>query len=175
MNPAKQLGLLFSACALLAGGIVASEGWVLKGYEDPVHKGRVPTACAGVTENVRVGQVFTEEECILRTAQAMVKHAAPIMKCVPDDITPEVLAVFADQSFNAGPGSFCSSSMSRKAMAGDWQGSCDAFLMWYRSGPADCRTDRRCRGLWTRRLKQRADCRAGAGLPVAPVPAWALK
>lgn len=163
MSPARRLGLLFSACALLAGGVVASEGWVLRGYEDPVHGAAVPTACAGVTEGVVVGRKYTEEECTLMTAQAMVKHAAPIMKCVPDDISPQTLAVFADFSFNAGPSAFCGSTISKRAMAGDMRGACDAFLLWYRAGGADCRTDRRCRGVWVRRQKQRADCLAGLG------------
>ncbi len=79
MIPGQKLALLFSALSLGAAGLVTSEGWVLTGYPDPVHGAKVPNACAGVTDGVVLGKVYTEGECIAMIAQAMLKHAAPIV------------------------------------------------------------------------------------------------
>lgn len=161
MTPARKLQLLFAACSLAAVSLVGREGWELKAYPDPVHGNRVPTACAGVTEGVVAGRVYSEEECLLMTSQAMVKHGAPILPCVGEGMPVAVLAEFVSMSHNIGTAGFLSSSMCRLAKAGDYRGACDAILLWYRAGPADCRTDRRCRGLWIDRQRQHAACLAG--------------
>lgn len=158
---AKRLGLLFAACCALAAPIVANEGWVERGYADPVHGKKVPTGCAGVTKGIEIGRVYTPEECLQKTAAAMVEHAAPIMACVRDDFPATgapYLAEMVDMSYNIGTSGFLKSSMCRRMKAADYKGACDAILLYHYAGGKDCRTDRSCRGVWKRRLESHAKC-----------------
>lgn len=170
MTPAQKLALLFSALSLGAGGLVASEGWVLKGYADPVHGAKVPTACAGVTEGVVLGRVYTEDECIAMTASAMLKHAAPILPCVGDTFPVTggaYLKTMADTSYNIGTAGFLRSSMCRKMQAGDYRGACNAIPLYKYAGGKDCsHRPNNCYGVITRRKDQQADC-----LKALPKPA----
>lgn len=167
MNPAlaaRRLGLLFAACCALAAPLVVREGWVERGYPDPVHGRTVPTACAGVTKGVVIGRIYTPEECLAMTATAMVEHAAPIMACVRDDFPATgsaYLAEMVDMAFNIGATGFVNSSMCRRMRAADYAGACEAILLYRFAGGVDCATpgNRTCAGLWKRRLESRAACR----------------
>lgn len=163
MTPVRKLQLLFAGCAMAASALVAREGWVERVYPDPVHGNKIPTGCAGVTKGMKPGQVFTTDECVEKTAAAMVEHFAPILPCVPENIPVGVFAVFGNMSYNlkGGPTAFCKSSMSKRAMAGDFKGACDAILLYHYAGGLDCRTDWRCRGLWLNRQKEHAQCLKG--------------
>lgn len=174
MSPAQRLAVLFTACAIAATGIVAREGWEETAKPDPVHGNKIPTACAGVTKNIKPGQKFTRDECVERTAVAMIEHAAPIMRCVPDPVPVGMLAEFADHAYNNGPANFCSSTMSRKAMAGDFKGACDGFLLWYKAGGLDCRISDRCQGLYVRRCEARENCYRSINA-AAPQEAYCVK
>jgi len=165
MTPARKMALILSALTAMAGGAhVAREGWVLKGYPDPVHGAKVPTACDGVTEGVVLGRVYTEAECVQMSLIAKVKHAAPIASCIEHEMPVAFLAEQTDMAFNigvgkpGGKGGFLNSTMCRQMRAGDYQAACDAILLYYRAGSLDCRTDRRCRGLWLRRQEAHKRC-----------------
>lgn len=144
--------------AALSGATIATplvlsfEGWELRAYEDVVN---VYTACGGITEGVRAGQVFSETECRTKTATAIVQHAIAIGPCLPSDIPETTRGAFVSAAYNIGVGAFCRSSMSRRAMAGDLPGACDALLMWNRAG------GREVRGLTRRREAERALCLEG--------------
>jgi lysozyme len=162
--------LLFSALAVGSAAYVGREGWETTAYPDPVHGAKVPTYCAGVTGGgVKVGDKFTEEECLRRTMIARVEHIVPILPCVRDDIpvtprTADYLGVMANMSANVGngrekpPSGFLGSTMCREMKAGNYRKACDGILLWWRAGGLDCRTDRRCRGLWLDRQKAHAAC-----------------
>jgi lysozyme len=162
MTPAKKLALLFSACALCASGLVATEGWVLKAYKDPVHGAKVPTACAGVTQGIVLGKVYSEDECLTKTAQALVQHAGPITQCLPDSYPASgapYLAGMVDTAYNIGVGAFVGSSMCRRMKAADYRGACEAVLLYKYAGGRDCSVrSNGCYGVWLRRQKSRADC-----------------
>jgi len=160
MTPARKMALLFSACAILASGLVAREGWELKAAPDPVHGNAVPTACAGVTHGIDPNRTYTEAECVQITMLSVVKHAAPIQACIVHDMPPAFLAEMADMSFNIGSGGFLKSTMCRQMKAGNYPAACDAILLYYRAGAEDCRTSRKCRGLWLRRQDAHRKCRA---------------
>lgn len=166
MSPAQKLALLFSALSLSAGGLIASEGWVLKGYKDPVHGAKVPTACAGVTEGVVLGKVYTEQQCLEMQAAAMVKTAAPILACVPDGFPVtggDYLKSMSDTSYNIGPPTFRASTMCRRMLAGDYKGACEAIMLYDKvrvNGVLKSCHDRsnNCYGVIVRRKEQRANC-----------------
>lgn len=159
MTPARKMALLFSACALAITGTVASEGWVLKGYPDPVVGAKIPTACAGVTEGVVLGKTYTEAECVQMTMMATVKHAAPILPCVTREMPPAFLSTMVDTSYNIGTSGFLKSSMCRAMKAGDYPAACEALNLYVFAGGKDCRIrSNNCYGLVTRRREARAQC-----------------
>lgn len=158
MTPARKMQLLFAACALMVTGTVAHEGWVLKGYPDPVVGAKLPTACDGVTEGVVLGRTYTEAECVQMSMLAKVKHAAPILPCIQREMSPAFLVPMVDTAYNIGTNGFLRSSMCREMKAGNYPAACDALLLYYRAGGRDCRTDRSCRGVWIRRQEKHAEC-----------------
>lgn len=159
MTPARKLQLLFAACSLAAVATVGREGWELKAYPDPVVGRKLPTACAGVTEGVELGHTYTEEECLLMTAQAMVKHSAPILPCVREDTPVPLLAEMVSMSVNIGTAGFLGSTMCREMKAGHYKAACDAIPTWYRAGGRDCRIRaNNCYGLWLDRQRMQAAC-----------------
>jgi lysozyme len=72
-----------------------------------------------------------------------------------DRLTDGQRVAFVDVAFNIGVSAFCSSSMARKANAGDMVGACDALLLWNRAG------GREVAGLTRRRERERELCRRG--------------
>lgn len=168
MTPANKMRLLFAALAAASAAYVGREGWELVAYPDPVHGAAVPTYCAGLTGGgVKVGQRFTEEECIRRTMLSQVEHIVPILPCVREDFpiwpgAADYLGGMGNMASNIGTGQkgFLGSSMCREMKAGNYAKACDAILLWYRAGGEDCRTSRKCRGLWIDRQKSHKACHA---------------
>lgn len=167
MTPANWMRLAFAALAVSSAPYVAREGWKLVAYPDPVHGAKVPTYCAGLTGGgVKVGDRFTEEECIRLTMISRVKHITPIRPCVREDFpinerTIEYLGTMASMSDNIGTAGFLGSSMCRHMKAGNYKAACDAILAWKKSGPIkDCSDPKQrvCRGLWADRLKSHKAC-----------------
>jgi lysozyme len=165
MTPARKMQLIFSAVAIMTAGTMAHEGWILKGYPDPVRKAALPTACDGVTEGVVLGKVYSEGDCIRMSMLAKVKHAAPLADCIEKEMPPAFLATMADASYNLGVGTFLGSSMCQQMKFGNYPAACDAFLLYNKArrtpgGPKlDCNIrSNDCYGLINRRKEQRAIC-----------------
>jgi lysozyme len=172
MTPANKMRLLFAALAVSSTAYVGREGWKVVAYPDPVHGAAVPTYCAGLTGGgVKVGDKFTEEECLRLTMLSRVQHLVPILPCVRDDIpvngrTESYLGVMATMSENIGVGrqggdrGFLPSRMCWHMKHGDYRAACDAIKLYKYAGPTDCSdpANRTCRGLWTDRLKSHAAC-----------------
>jgi lysozyme len=153
----SRLGLLAVVGAAAAAALLAftpvQEGRVLKTYRDI---GGVLTYCDGATENARSGKVYTPAECDAQLDRDLERHAAGIAQCVPmDRLTDGQRAAFVDAAFNIGVSAFCSSSMARRANAGDMVGACDALLLWNRAG------GREVAGLTKRRQRERELCMKG--------------
>jgi lysozyme len=141
-----------SATLLLAFTPV-QEGRVLKTYRDI---GGVLTYCDGATENAQAGRKYTPAECDAQLDRDLERHAAGIAKCVPmDRLTDGQRVAFVDVAYNIGVQAFCSSSMARRANAGDMVAACDALLLWNRAG------GREVAGLTRRRERERELCRRG--------------
>lgn len=141
------------AATLLLAFTPAQEGRVLKTYRDI---GGVLTYCDGATENAQAGKTYTPAECDAQLDRDLERHAAGIAKCVPmDRLTDGQRVAFVDVAYNIGVSAFCSSSMARRANAGDMIGACDALLLWNRAG------GREVAGLTRRRERERELCRRG--------------
>jgi lysozyme len=118
----------------------------------------VPTACDGITKNIRLGQTYTEAQCTAMLERELVIHATGVMNCTPNLRRPEavhqrVAAVLL--AYNIGVGGYCKSTVDRRFDAGNWAGACDAFLMWNKAG------GREVRGLTLRRKRERVECYRG--------------
>ncbi len=121
---------LGAAAIALIGGY---EGLRLKSYPDVIG---VWTVCYGETKNVRKGQSFTKSECDAKLANRLVEFEQGMRRCLknPDSIKPGPYKAFLSLSYNVGTGAFCTSSVVRKANAGDMRGACDALLLYNRAG-----------------------------------------
>ena len=170
MQTSKQkLAAWLGGAALLASAtafIVHGEGQVNKVYKDPIG---VLTACVGETAyvvvpgDIKLGNTFTDGQCEAALYRSMWTHAEPVIRCTaPAVLTSGQKVAYLDFAFNVGGTNFCSSTMARKARAGDVAGSCAEFYKWRFAGGIDCSSaqgKRTCGGVWTRRSAEDKMCR----------------
>lgn len=142
-----------AAAAVLLTFTPRFEGTKLTTYRD---LGGVLTYCTGATENAAWGRTYTPDECRTQLDRDLERHAEGVMACIHVPLTDGQQAAFVDAAYNIGVGAFCSSSMARKANAGNLAGACDALLMWDKVG------GRPVVGLTRRRQAERALCRGEA-------------
>lgn len=128
------------------------EGRELRAYRDIVG---VWTICYGETRGVGPGQTATPAECETMLAKGVSDFAGEIARCLPQGLPVKTHAAFISAAYNIGSGAFCSSSMSRRALAGDLAGACDALLLWNKAG------GKVVRGLVNRRQAERKLCLEG--------------
>lgn len=145
-------GSAAGAIALAAAIIAPWEGMETRAYRDIVG---VWTICYGETRGVQPGDTATPAECRARLAVAVGEYEAGIRNCLPRQLPDPTRAAFVSAAYNIGTGAFCRSSMSRRALAGDLRGACEALMMWNRAG------GREVRGLTNRRAAERALCLSG--------------
>lgn len=142
------------AAALAVTPIAIWEGKANVGYKDMLAN-NLPTACYGNTSAAIVGKFYSDDRCAELLAEDAIRHGLDIAKCLPDELPTEVRAAFISTGYNIGSAAFCRSSMSRKALAGDLRGACEAIGLYvYASG-------RRVQGLANRREDEMKLCRRG--------------
>ena len=104
---------------------------MLRTYRDPIG---IVTACTGHTgPELRMGQTFTKEQCTEMLYVDLLKHAQAL-ECVKRPMSDGQKAAFLSFSFNVGNGAFCSSTLVRKANAGDMPGACAELSRWTYAG-----------------------------------------
>jgi len=140
------------AITVAAAFIAPWEGVEMRAYRDIVG---VPTICYGETRGVKMGDTATLAECQTMLAVAVGQFEAGIRPCLPKKLSDKTRASFISVAYNIGIGAFCKSSMSRRALAGDMKGACDALLMWNKAG------GKVVRGLTNRRNAERKLCLEG--------------
>lgn len=145
-------GLSAGAIAAAVAIIAPWEGVELRAYRDIVG---VPTICYGETRGVEMGDTATLAECQTMLAQGVREFATAISPCLPAVLPDKTRAAFISAAYNIGSGAFCKSSMSRRALAGDLRGACDALLLWNKAG------GRVIKGLTNRRNAERTLCLEG--------------
>lgn len=152
MANTRIIAAVLAAAALAVPTIAVHEGYVPKGYLDPVG---IPTAGWGHTGGIVVGKIYTEDQLEAWLASDAVTHGLEISRCLPAELPVETRAAFTSFAFNIGSARFCSSGLARKARAGDIRGACDELSKWiYAKG-------RVLPGLVTRRRQERALCLSG--------------
>jgi lysozyme len=79
-----------------------------------------------------MGDRKTPEECQSMLEVRLEGFYGGAVACVPRLATqsPNRIASHVSLAYNIGVGAYCQSTVARRANAGDWIGSCDAFLMW---------------------------------------------
>ncbi|WAT83023.1 lysozyme [Delftia acidovorans] len=152
-NKAKLIAAIGAAVAALAVPLVARyEGTVQTAYRDPVG---IVTACTGHTgPELQMGQVFTREQCEDMLYKDLLKHTAAL-ECVKAPMSDGQKAAFLSFAFNVGNSAFCSSTLARKANAGDMPGACAELSRWTYAG------GKQLPGLVNRRAAERQLCERG--------------
>lgn len=166
-------GLALSAAAFVA--LVSEEGFTDKAVI-PV-KGDVPTIGYGSTTHadgtpVKMGDTTTPVKALQRTLLYVQQQDMQIKRCVTAELHQAEYDVMANFGYQYGINALCKSSMVRLANAGDYAGSCRAYLEYRKVGPPgakyDCSTlingqpNKRCWGVWTRQQKRYKDCMEAA-------------
>ncbi|MBL3571842.1 lysozyme [Rhodovulum visakhapatnamense] len=144
-----------AAAAVIAAAVALIAPWEglrTASYQDIVG---VWTICYGETHGIGPGQTATPEECRGQLAARVAQFEAEIRPCLPEVLPVETRAALVSAAYNIGSGAFCRSSMSRRALAGDLPGACDALTMWVKAG------GRTVPGLVNRRNAERALCLSG--------------
>ena len=146
------LAATFTASAVAIPTIAKWEGWRNDAYSDPI---LIATACVGATQGVKAGKTYTDTECRDLLARDVISHGLAIAPCLPENLPVETRAAFVSMAFNIGPKAFCSSTLSKKARAGDLRGACAEISRWTMAG------GRQLLGLVRRRADERALCEQG--------------
>ena len=164
MIPRKTIaGMSLSAAALVA--LMVQEGYTDRAVI-PV-RGDVPTQGFGSTTHldgtpVKLGDTTTPIKAVQRTFAYTQAQDAKIKRCVTAPLHQGEYDLMADFGYQYGINALCKSSIVAKANAGDYQGSCEAYLRYRFAAGYDCSTpgNKRCYGVWARQQKRHAACMA---------------
>jgi lysozyme len=143
-----------AAVAALAIPLVATwEGLSLDPYKDLIGTGKPWTVCYGST-GVEMRR-YTKTECDVLLERELIKHAEPILDCLPADAPLTVKAAFVSWGYNVGVGAACASTATKLANALDYRGACAQLSRWTMSG------GKVRKGLVRRRADERRLCESG--------------
>jgi lysozyme len=175
--PAKALTTGQKATGVTAAAVAAAMAistpfiakWEGKRNDPYVDAVGVLTVCFGETENVERRR-YSDEECLALLNKSNLKHANKAEKCVPLNTPPLTRAMIQSFAYNTGADNFCSTGLARKLNAGDAWGACAEMSRWVKGkakrlsdcmGPRDAKGKCTIRGLYNRRLEERALCERG--------------
>lgn len=128
------------------------EGLRLKAYLDPIG---VVTICYGETENVKMGDIQTAENCNTMLTSKLGVFGTAVDALVNPEMTPETHAAFASFSYNVGINAFRKSSVLRLYNEGKFVESCNFLRRYIYAG------GRVLPGLVKRREDERKLCLSG--------------
>lgn len=169
-------GVVIAGLSLLT--FVASwEGRELPVYADKL-AGGLPTVCGGHTgPDVKLGDVWTKEQCDAILVKDVEKHGSGVLACIPVAINQHEYEAYASLAFNLGVGAVCNSSIPGKLARGRRVEACNTILQFNkvrdRTKPKVWNAGKRIweyplipiRGLTLRRQAEQALCLK----PVAPI------
>ena len=150
----KLLAIGLSSALATTGVFVAKhEGLVLGTYLDPVG---IITSCYGhVDKSLRIGQKFTEDECLEQLAEDLSKHNNELMRYVKVPLSEQEHAAYLSFIYNVGGANFRSSTLLRKLNAGEREEACNQLSRWvYAKG-------KKLQGLVNRRESEKQLCLSG--------------
>lgn len=129
MTPEQRTVVLALATALA----VPCEGLRQYAYRDVTG---LPSVCMGATRvferGVEMTDHFSVAQCKALLTDEMNRVIDVVNKCQPG-LAPNVLAAFADLTYNAGPTAACNpaqSTAARRLKAGDFKGACNELPKW---------------------------------------------
>jgi len=146
------------ALAIATALAVPAEGLRQWAYKCPAG---VVTVCYGHTGSVIRGKKYTLDECKALLDADMLKAVQEVEQCQPG-LPPEVLAAFADATFNIGSRVACDtrqSTAARKLKAGDYRGACEELPKWNKARVGGVLVA--LPGLTKRRAREREICLQG--------------
>jgi len=150
------VGGVSSAIALSGALLVApSEGLVLGTYKDPVG---IVTSCFGHTgPELKMGQKFTEAQCVKQLGDDLVKHDKQLESVVKVPYKSDYQhAALLSFTYNVGIGNVKSSTMLRKLNAYDYDGACYELTKWVYATQDGVKV--KLKGLFTRRTAEYKWC-----------------
>jgi lysozyme len=112
------------------------EGLYTHAYHDTLAKG-LPTVCYGMTSYdrpVKMGDVYTPEQCKVFLEEDLVKYHDQIFPCVHVKLSQHEWAALTDAAYNVGSSAICKSTAVRRFNAGDHHGGCEALAAFNRAG-----------------------------------------
>lgn len=119
----------------------------------------VPTACDGIIRGVRMGQKYTEKECLAKLEQELVIHTRGMLQCSPGfdpKANPYQTVALVSFTYNLGVGAYCGSSVRKNVVAGRMVQACDRLLPWNKARVGGVL--RPVKGLTYRRNRERQYC-----------------
>lgn len=130
-------------------------------------KGDVPTVGFGMTERpdgspVKMGDTTTPVEALKRSQVYLARAESRVKTCLVAPLYQAEYDTMLDFSYQYGQTALCKSAIVAKANAGDYLGSCKAYLNYRFVKGYDCSTtingerNKVCWGVWTR-SKERYD------------------
>ena len=146
------------ALAIATALAIPAEGLRQWAYKCPAG---VVTVCYGHTGSVIRGKKYTLDECKALLDADMLKAVQEVEQCQPG-LPPEVLAAFADATFNIGSRVACDtrqSTAARKLKAGDYRGACEELPKWNKARVGGVLVA--LPGLTKRRAREREICLQG--------------
>lgn len=150
--------LALSAAGL--AGLIQHEGYKSAAYI-PV-PGDVPTIGHGTTRYedgsaVKLGDRVTPERAQVLLRNDASKFERAVKRCAPVPMYQHEYDAAVSLAYNIGGKAFCGSTVARRFNAGDYEGACNAFLMW------DKFRGRTLPGLVARRERERLLCLGVSG------------
>ena len=142
--------------------------WVSEGYTDkaiiPV-QGDYPTNGFGTRFNedgtpVKIGDRTTPVAAAKRSLAHIQKDESGLKKCVTAPLSQVEYDTMMNFAYQYGIPKLCGSSIVRLANAGDYAGSCKAYLKYKFVDGYDCSTpgNRRCSDVWNRSVGRYQKC-----------------
>lgn len=168
--------LVLSAAGLV--GLAVEEGYCGNACPDPVKGKAVPTLGFGSTgSDITMSSTTTPVKALQRALTDIQRFEGALKQCVHVPLHQHEYDVYVNLAYNIGRGKsgvvdgFCESkrggpsTLVARLNAYDYQGACDAILMWKKAGDVDCSVpgNKQCSGLWERRLRLHRQCLGPAG------------
>lgn len=147
----RATGVVLAGASLLSF-VALWEGDERTAYADKLARS-VPTVCNGHTgPDVRVGDVWTKEQCDAVLVRNLTTHGQGLLRCVKVPLNQNQFDALASWTFNVGVGAACGSTLVKLLNQRNYREACNQLLRWNRAG------GREVRGLTNRRVAERDLC-----------------